>query len=78
MHRPLPFFEIPDFISSTPPSGSNDMAIDLVFVDFIGSKVLDALNGLQTKQRYSRGDIQPYTGILLKEVFGGFAQAKWE
>jgi hypothetical protein len=77
VHTPLPFFGTPDFISSTPPTGSNDMAIDLVFVDFIGNDVLRVLNGLKTNKTYSRADLQSYTGILVNEVFGVFAQAKW-
>ena len=73
----MPFFDSPDYISSTAPTGSNDMAIDLVFVDFIGSEVLQALNGLQTMREYTNADILAYTGILFNEVLGVFAEAKW-
>lgn len=78
MHTPLPFFESPDFISSTPPAGSNDTAIDLVFVDFIGSQVVQVLNGLQTAKTYTSADVTSYTPILLNTVLGVFAEAKWQ
>ncbi|KAH8981512.1 Metallo-dependent phosphatase-like protein, partial [Lactarius hatsudake] len=77
LHTPLPFFGSPDFIASTPPTGSNDTAIDLVFVDFIGSQVVQVLNQLQTAKTYTSADISSYTPILLNEVLGVFAEAKW-
>ncbi|KAH8984196.1 Metallo-dependent phosphatase-like protein [Lactarius hatsudake] len=77
LHTPLPFFGSPDFIGSTPPAGSNDTAIDLVFVDFIGSQVVQVLNQLQTAKTYTSADINSYTPILLNEVLGVFAEAKW-
>ncbi|KAH8977055.1 Metallo-dependent phosphatase-like protein [Lactarius hatsudake] len=77
LHTPLPFFGSPDFIGSTPPAGSNDTAIDLVFVDFIGSQVVQVLNKLQTAKTYTSADINSYTPILLNEVLGVFAEAKW-
>ncbi|KAI0301752.1 Metallo-dependent phosphatase-like protein [Multifurca ochricompacta] len=77
LHTPLPFFPSPGFISSTPPTGSVDTAIDLVFVDFIASEVLKVLNGLQTTKTYTSSDVLSYTSILLNEVLGVFAQVKW-
>ncbi|KAH8995902.1 Metallo-dependent phosphatase-like protein [Lactarius akahatsu] len=77
LHTPLPFFGSPDFIGSTPPAGSNDTAIDLVFVDFIGSQVVQVLNKLQTAKTYTSADITSYTPILLNEVLGVFAEAEW-
>ncbi|KAH9174377.1 Metallo-dependent phosphatase-like protein [Lactarius sanguifluus] len=77
LHTPLPFFGSPDFIGSTPPAGSNDTAIDLVFVDFIGNQVVQVLNKLQTAKTYTSADIESYTPILLNEVLGVFAEAKW-
>ncbi|KAH9042965.1 Metallo-dependent phosphatase-like protein [Lactarius deliciosus] len=77
LHTPLPFFGSPDFIGSTPPAGSNDTAIDLVFVDFIGSQVVQVLNKLQTAKTYTSADITSYTPILLNEVLGVFAAAQW-
>ncbi|KAH9058231.1 Metallo-dependent phosphatase-like protein [Lactarius vividus] len=77
LHTPLPFFGSPAFIGSTPPAGSSDTAIDLVFVDFIGSQVVQVLNKLQTAKTYTSADISSYTTILLNEVLGVFAEAKW-
>jgi len=77
LHTPLPFFGSPDFIGSTPPAGANDTAIDLVFVEFIGSQVVEVLNGLQTAKTYTSADVQSYTPTLLNEVLGVFAEAKW-
>jgi len=73
----VPYFDSPNYISSTPPPGSDDLATDLVFVDFIGSLVLKVLNGLQTTKNYTTADILPYSGTLLDEVLGVFATAKW-
>jgi hypothetical protein len=73
----VPFFVSPDYIGSAPPQGSDDLAIDLVFVDFIGSLVLGVLNGLQTAKNYTRADVLPYMGMLLNEVLGVFAMAEW-
>ncbi|KAH9039800.1 Metallo-dependent phosphatase-like protein [Lactarius pseudohatsudake] len=77
LHTPLPFFGSPAFIGSTPPAGSNDTAVDLVFVDFIGSQVVQVLNKLQTAKTYTSADIKSYTSILLNEVLGVFAEAEW-
>ncbi|KAI9445631.1 Metallo-dependent phosphatase-like protein [Lactarius psammicola] len=77
LHTPLPFFGSPGFIGSTPPAGANDTAIDLVFVDFIGSQVVSVLNRLQTARTYTSADVKSYTPTLLNEVLGVFAEAKW-
>ena len=77
LHTPLPYFGSPDFISSTPPAGTNDTAIDLVFVQFVGSQVVEVLNGLQTAKKYTIADVQSYSPIHLDEVLGVFAEAKW-
>jgi hypothetical protein len=77
LHTPLPFFGSPDFFGSTPPAVANDTTIDLVFVDFIGSQVLEVLNGLQTAKTYTSADVFSYSPILLDEVLGVFAEAKW-
>ena len=77
LHTPLPFYSTPGFIGSTPPTGNSDTAIDLVFDGFIGSEVLQVLNRLQTSKTYTRADVERYTPIVLNEVLGIFAQAKW-
>ena len=77
LHTPLPYFGSPNFISSTPPAGGNDMTIDLVFVEFIGNEVVEVLNGLQMAKKYTSADVQSYSPILLDRVFGVFGTAKW-
>ena len=77
LHTPLPFFNSPDYISSSPPRGSDDKAIDLIFTNFIGSLVVEVLNGLQAAKNYTMEDVAPYTGTLLNEVLGVFATVEW-
>ena len=79
LHTPLPFFNSPDFISSTPPAadGKDNTTVDLVFVDFIESQLLEVLNGLQTAKKYTSADVQPYSSILFDQVLGVFAELKW-
>lgn len=74
----MPYFGSPDFIASTPPAGGNDTTIDLVFVNFIGSEVVEVLNGLQSAKKYTSADVAAYSGILLDQVFGVFASRKWK
>ena len=77
-HTPLPFFSVPDFISSIPPNvSSNDAPIDLVFVDFISNQLLGILNSIQTSKIYTRADVQSYTPILGNKALGLYAQAAW-
>ena len=76
-HTPLPFFSVPDFISSVPPNVSNDAPIDLVFIDFISSQVLEVLNSIQTFKNYTQADTRSYSPILTNEVLGLYAQVTW-
>jgi len=78
LHTPLPYFDSPEFISSTPPAGGDDTEIDLVFVNFIGGEVLEVLNGLQTARKYTSADVSAYSPVLLDTVLGEFASAKWK
>jgi hypothetical protein len=77
LHTPLPYYDTPDYISSSPPAGSDDTPIDLVFVDFIASTVVDVLNGLQTEKKYTMADVGSYSGTHMDTVLGVFASAKW-
>ncbi|KAI0695211.1 Metallo-dependent phosphatase-like protein [Cerioporus squamosus] len=78
IHSPLPFFSSPDFIGTDAPSGlSDDTPIDLVFVDFIESQLLEILNGLQSDKVYSSADVQPYTDVLASAVLGIYAEKYW-
>jgi len=77
LHAPLPFFSSPDFIGSVPPTVSDSTPIDLVFVDFIETQLLQILNGVQTQKVYTTADVQPYSPILANEALGLYAQAAW-
>ncbi|KAF9463557.1 Metallo-dependent phosphatase-like protein [Collybia nuda] len=76
-HAPLPFNRAPAFVGSAPPDVADDTPIDLVFVDFISSQLLTILNGLQSAKTYTAADVQPYSPLLANEVFGVYAQEKW-
>lgn len=77
LHAPLPFYSIPDFIGSIPPSVPDDTAIDLVFVDFIETQLLSILNTIQTAKTFSTADVASYSPILANTALGLYAQAKW-
>jgi hypothetical protein len=77
LHTPLPFFSTPDYMSSTPPTGSSETEIDVVFDEFIWDDVLQILNKLQTSKEYTDGDVKLYTSILLNQVLGVFGEAEW-
>ncbi|KAF9562958.1 hypothetical protein CPC08DRAFT_816825 [Agrocybe pediades] len=77
LHAPLPFHDVPDFIGSVPPSVSADTPIDLVFVDFIESQLLQILNGLQKAKQYTTADVQTYSPILTNAILGIYAQTAW-
>ncbi|EIW54383.1 uncharacterized protein TRAVEDRAFT_173577 [Trametes versicolor FP-101664 SS1] len=77
LHAPLPFFSSPDFIGSDPPSVSDDTPIDLVFVDFIETQLVQTLNSLQTTTKYTTADVKSYTPVLSNAVLGLYAQKFW-
>ena len=73
-----PFFSSPDFIGTDAPSGlADDTPIDLVFVDFIESQLLEILNGLQSDRVYTTADVLEYTDVLASAVLGIYAQQYW-
>lgn len=76
-HTPLPFFSSPDFIGSNTPNVTDDTPIDLVFVDFIESQLLEILNSVQNDKNFTGDDVQLYSPVLANEVLGIFAQADW-
>ncbi|KAF8952193.1 Metallo-dependent phosphatase-like protein [Flammula alnicola] len=78
LHAPLPFFSTPDFIGSIPPTvPATDTPIDLVFVDFISSQLLQILNSVQSAKVFTNADVQSYSPILANEALGLFAQSAW-
>ncbi|KAG6816709.1 hypothetical protein H0H87_003684 [Tephrocybe sp. NHM501043] len=77
LHAPLPYYSVPDFIASKPPAVDDNALIDLVFVDFIETRLIGILNGAQQDKVYTTTDVSPYTSVLTTEVFGIYAQAAW-
>ncbi|KAI0359543.1 hypothetical protein OH77DRAFT_1035258 [Trametes cingulata] len=77
LHAPLPFFSTPDFIGSNAPNVTDDTPVDLVFVDFIESQLLEILNGLQSDKKYAESDVLPYTDVLANAVLGIYAEKFW-
>lgn len=56
---------------------SDDTPIDLVFVDFIQTQLIQTLNGLQTATTYTKADVKTYTPVLSNAVLGLYAQKFW-
>ncbi|KDR75573.1 hypothetical protein GALMADRAFT_248054 [Galerina marginata CBS 339.88] len=78
LHAPLPFFSSPDFIGSVPPTVPTDTTpIDLVFVDFIETQLLQILNGIQSAKVYTTADVHSYSPILANAALGLYAQTAW-
>ncbi|KAF8624480.1 hypothetical protein AX17_007109 [Amanita inopinata Kibby_2008] len=76
-HIPLPYYSAPDFIASQTPDVSDDTPIDLVFVDFIASPLLKILNSVQSVKQYTTADVSTYSPILVRHVWGIYAQVAW-
>ncbi|KAF8627608.1 hypothetical protein AX15_004314 [Amanita polypyramis BW_CC] len=77
LHTPLPFYNVPDYVASPTPNLPDNATIDLVFVRFLASEAIRVLNHLQTGKVYTSADVQTYSPVLLDEVWGIYAQAKW-
>lgn len=56
---------------------SDDTPIDLVFVDFIETQLVQTLNSLQTTTKYTTADVKSYTPVLSNAVLGLYAQKFW-
>ncbi|CCM03935.1 uncharacterized protein FIBRA_06087 [Fibroporia radiculosa] len=76
-HIPVPYYSSPDFISSNPPSVSNDTLVDLVFINFIETQLLEILNGVQSDKAYTDSDVLSYSPTLANAVLGLYAVKYW-
>ncbi|KAI6043488.1 Metallo-dependent phosphatase-like protein [Pisolithus marmoratus] len=70
LHILPPFYDTPQYIASPPPDVTDDSPIDLVFVDFIETPVLNILNELQSEKKYSKDDVSLYSPVMSNQVFG--------
>lgn len=77
LHTLPPSYDIPDYMMSSPPNVTDDTPIDLVFVDFIETPVLNILNELQSEKKYTKDDVSLYSPVMSNQVFGLYAQAYW-
>lgn len=53
---------------------ADNATIDLVFLDYILPRVLDALNSAQHSKNYTKDDTKPYSPFLTNEILGLYAQ----
>ncbi|CAE6460799.1 unnamed protein product [Rhizoctonia solani] len=82
LHSPIPYYDAPGYIASPLPSGlSDDTLVDLVFLDFFESDVLQIVNALSigTGKTYSGSDVQQYGSgdLLTNTIYSIFATAEW-
>ncbi|KAF8058685.1 Metallo-dependent phosphatase-like protein [Lyophyllum atratum] len=76
-HTPLPYFDVPDFISSRPPSVTDKTPLDLVFVDFVEDDIITILNSIQKIKVFNKADAKKYSTVPLNQAIGIYAKAKW-
>ncbi|KAI6041598.1 Metallo-dependent phosphatase-like protein [Pisolithus marmoratus] len=77
LHTAVPYYSSPDYIGSATPNVTDDTPIDLVFIDFVMSDVIEILNTLQSAKNYTDSDALLYSPVLASQVLGLYAQATW-
>ncbi len=80
-HSPVPYYPQPNDIqgnASFPTDGSDPQTVDLIFTDFIGSYVLDAL--AEVGGNYSKADIQNYLppSFSTNSYLPEYARREWQ
>ncbi|EIM80908.1 uncharacterized protein STEHIDRAFT_150519 [Stereum hirsutum FP-91666 SS1] len=76
-HSPPPYYSAPDYVQSTTPDVDGSTLTDFVFVDYVASDIIAALNDAQSDVVYSIDDVGVYSGILTKNVLPIYAQLAW-
>ncbi|KAG6816704.1 hypothetical protein H0H87_003679 [Tephrocybe sp. NHM501043] len=76
-HAPLPYFGLPKFVNSKFPEVAEDAPIDLVFIDYIETRMVNFLNNVQSIKTYSSSDVALYSPVLASEALGIYAQIAW-
>lgn len=77
LHIAVPYYSSPNYIGSATPNVTDDTPIDLVFIDFIASDVIEILNTLQNAKNYSDSDASLYSPVLANQVLELYAQVGW-
>ncbi|KAF8308282.1 hypothetical protein DL93DRAFT_2220316 [Clavulina sp. PMI_390] len=77
-HAPVPYYSSPEYIASPLPTGlaSTDL-MDVVFLEFFESSMLEVLNSLQTEKHFTTSDVSLYGNARANTAFGIFAETKW-
>jgi hypothetical protein len=80
-HSKIPFYTMPNDVqanASFPTDGSTPEAVDLVFLDFIASYVINALNGIGGS--YSTNDVDYYMdpSFTTNSYFQEYAKIAWQ
>ncbi|KAI6029166.1 Metallo-dependent phosphatase-like protein [Pisolithus microcarpus] len=77
LHTAVPYYSSPDYIGSAIPNVTDDTPVDLVFINFIVSDVIEVLNTLQSAKNYTDSDASLYSPVLANQVLGLYAQVEW-
>ncbi|KAG6907592.1 hypothetical protein DXG01_008312 [Tephrocybe rancida] len=84
-HNALAYHEVPHYISSKPPTVSDDTPIDLVFLNYIWDQsnpqrpdyIRQILNKKAGTDKYKKEDAKAYSDIVSNEAIAVYAKAKW-
>lgn len=77
LHSPPAYYAAPDYVQSTPPDVDGSTPVDFIFVDYVASDIIAALNDAQSDVVYSIDDVGVYSSILTKNVLPIYAQLAW-
>ena len=74
----MPYYSTPTYISSNEPAGVDDGSdVDLVFLDYIESDVIEILNEVQSDKAFTKADVASYSSLLTNQVLGVYAENYW-
>lgn len=76
-HSPPAYYDVPDYVQSTAPDVSDSTMIDFVFVDYVASDIIAALNDAQSDVVYTIDDVGVYSSMLTKSILPTYAQLAW-
>ncbi|GAA93707.1 uncharacterized protein L969DRAFT_19756 [Mixia osmundae IAM 14324] len=75
LHRPIPSFAIPEYVTNALREGENEF--DLAWFDFLTPLILATLNTVQQEYHYVQADVSVYSAIKEDEMLGVFARKYW-
>jgi hypothetical protein len=77
-HLPMSRYIPPPYLACPFSDVADTIPVDLVFVDFHQSDVLNALNKTQNATTYTGEHVRPYSPLRLNKVLSVYAQLKWK